>query len=181
MTTADPFGTTATAPAGASGDPFGGPAPASKFPAVAGLKGRLLLVKPTKLETGITSRFKEADGSAKTQDRLTATIVVLDGPATFTWVDREGDQQTLTADADGAPFSIPVEFTDMYLSQAKLIGEVKKYLNARPGEASMALGRLIKLPPRDGQSGAWSLESPTSGDADLARKYIASRAQSVFG
>lgn len=176
----DPFGTsTATSDV----DPFGAPAPSGKFPAIGGLRNRLLLIKPSKLEIGIPSNFKNPDGSPQLQDRLTATVTVLDGPNVFTWVNKEQEQITMATDANEQPFVLPVEFQDMYISAAALIGQCKKYLpaNIRPGEPSMALGRLTKLPPKGGQSGAWKLEDPTDADKQAARAYITSRAASVFG
>src|SRR5689334_3674669 len=71
----------ATLPAGE--DPFANsdPSPqAPRSPRFRELYGRLIILVPKRLEKGLVSgRFKNPDGSAVIQDRMTADLIVLDG------------------------------------------------------------------------------------------------------
>lgn len=155
-------------------DPFAVPteapkeplAPNGTFVAVAGLKGRLLLIKPKALEKDIPSKFKDPKtNEIKNQHRLTADVTVLDGSETFTWADVEGDIQTVSVD------SIPHTFEDMFISQARIIDATEDARDPSQPNVTMTLGRLGK----DGR--AWRLYAPETKDVAAARQYVLDTAQ----
>lgn len=111
------------------------------------LKGRLLLVYPTKFEKDRPSTVAKSGF----QDRITADVVVLDG-------ERFPDEEEI-------PYSIP----DMYFSQSRLVNQLKRQL--RTGKP--LLGRLSKLEAKQpGQYDAWTFAEPSDEDKVLARKWI---------
>lgn len=59
----------------AADDPFGDPGSSSTYPSLKQLKGRTLIVRPTKLEKGLPNPLQPG----QTRDRMTADVVVLDG------------------------------------------------------------------------------------------------------
>jgi hypothetical protein len=91
------------------------------FPKVEELDGKLLLIKPTAVET-VRNRF-DKDGSKPTVERATADVTVFED---------DGTEET---------------FTDMYLSQIVLLNACKAAL--KPGRKPMVLGRLVRVPTKD--------------------------------
>lgn len=116
--TTDPF---AAVSAGANGstataDPFGqkpSEIKTSDFPTMDDLNGRLLVIQPSKLETGLPNPLgKPGD----TRDRITADVTV---------IDTDSPEKSVT-------------HRDMYLSQGSLIGQTKNLIETR----GMLLGVL---------------------------------------
>jgi hypothetical protein len=145
-------------------DPFDDPGSTGggKYPSMAQLKGRLLLVEPTNLEKGIPSTL-EPD---KKVDRVTATVHVLDGDAITDVLDKDGDS-TFTFDE---PLVAPFVLEDMYLSQVVLVNQLRKAYKAEV----KVLGRLGQLPAqKKGNNKAWAFEIPTEQDKQTARDYLA--------
>lgn len=103
-------------------DLFGAPSTGA-FPKVDELEGKLLLIKPEKIET-VRNRF-DKDGSKPTVERATADVTVFED---------DGTHET---------------HTDMYLSQTVLLGACKSAL--KPGRKPMVLGRLVKVATKDTQ------------------------------
>jgi hypothetical protein len=170
---AQPSGNTATIDPTA--DPFGQPSTGGGFPKVHELFDALVLLTPIKIETVQKYRGKPGE----TQERLTADVVILDGP-------RAGE-----------------EYDSMYLSQSPIIKAAKTAL--RTGVPSV-LGRVHRYPTNedkkagkyttrediekalaawrpgmgDAPSFAWALSPFDEDDAQKARAYLAAKA-SPFG
>ena len=150
-----------------SDDLFGRPT-RSAFPKIEEMEGRLLLVKPSKVEYKVKGKFGE-------QTRVTADVVILDDP-------EEG----------------VVEHEDMYLSQKGLTGMLEKCLKpgskhpyvlgrlqmtatkdwAEAAEKGGGIGELLKAYFAKGGKGEkpqffWDLADFTDEDANLARRYLA--------
>lgn len=121
------------------------------------LLGRLVLVTPTKLETGLPDKYNPG----KTVDRITADVVVLDGAPL----------------EDGA--ELPAAFDGQYFSQKLIVSQLTKAAksNMRGADpARMVLGRVEKLPPKEkGHKPAYSLAEFTPEDAQKARDYLATK------
>lgn len=108
----DPF---ASASNSAAADPFGqqpSEVKTSDYPGLESLDKHLLVIQPTKLETGLPDQFNPG----KTKDRITADVTV---------IDRANPASSKT-------------YRDMYLSQAALIGQTKGFIDTR----GMLLGVL---------------------------------------
>lgn len=116
----DPF---ANASAGAgSNDPFSqkpSEIKSSDFPSLDDLDKELLVIQPTKHETGLPDPFNKD----KTRDRITADVTVI----------------------DHANPAASKTHKDMYLSQGALVGQVKGFVQTR----GMLLGRLRRFPAKN--------------------------------
>jgi len=160
----------------ATDDPFGRPT-RSAFPKIEELEGRLVLIKPSKVEYKVKGKYGE-------QTRVTADVVVLDDPD-------EG----------------VVEHDDMYLSQKGLTGMLESCLKpgrkpfvlgrvqmtptkeyaeaaekAGDGDGSKGIGIMLKEYFQKGGKGEkpqffWDLADFTDEDANRARNYLASNDQ----
>jgi hypothetical protein len=93
----------------------------SAFPKVEELEGKLLLIKPSKIET-VRNQF-DKDGSKPTTERATADVTVFED---------DGTHET---------------HNDMYLSQAVLLKACQSAL--RPDRKPMVVGRLVKVATKD--------------------------------
>lgn len=148
--TDDPFGTPEE-------DPFASAPQVSAYPKMDDLRGRLLLVKAHKLEEGLLSSFSKP-GKPMYQDRITADVYVVDG---------------------GAPegFEGETEFLDMYLSQDRLVKQLKRSV---PG-GRMILGRLDTFKPgtKAEAGNPWGLQEPTDEDKAKARVFWKARSEPV--
>lgn len=103
-------------------DLFGRPS-SGTFPKVEELDGKLLLIKPEKIET-VPNRFYKEGGSAPREvDRATADVTVFED---------DGTEQT---------------YNSMYLSQTVLLNACRNAL--KPGSKPMVLGRLAKAATKD--------------------------------
>jgi hypothetical protein len=161
----DPFASATTGTA--STDPFGqkpSEVKTSSYPSLEELDKAILVIQPTKLETGLPDKFNPG----KTKDRITADVTVIN----------EADPKA------------SVTHKDMYLSQGALIGQVKGFIEGR----GMLLGRLRRFPssitpkhvttpdetdaylakdPRG--SFAWKLADFTEKEKDAALEWYRSR------
>jgi hypothetical protein len=114
----DPFASASASAAGtatATADPFGqkpSEIKTSSYPSMDDLDRKLLVVQPTKLETGLPDNFNPG----KTKDRITADVTVIN-------VDNPRASET---------------YRDMYISQGAFIGQVKSLIDTR----GMLLGTL---------------------------------------
>jgi hypothetical protein len=147
-------------------DPFDDPGSTGggKYPSMAQLKGRLLLIEPTALAKNVPGMEP-----GKFVDRITATVGVIDGKEPITDVlDKDGDS-TFTFDE---PLVAPFELEDLYISQVVLVNQLRKAYKAE----TKVLGRLVQLPAREkGRNKAWGLEAPTDEDKTAAREYLANK------
>lgn len=138
--------------------------------------GRLLLVLPTRVDTvprqpQFITAEQRAAGNVN-QERLTATVVVLD--------DGQGGQQPIAW--GGAPHKMPpTPHTNsdplpyvrkaMWINQSKLIAQLLDYLPAnRGGEQGMAVGRAVKTGPA--HNDPWYLTQATEQEMAVAKYYL---------
>lgn len=159
----------AYAQAPATGDQFGAP------PATGGARptikkigpGRLVLLFPIKIEKGVVStRFKNPDGTPTVSDRMTADVVVLDGPP----VTYGGDDAKMIPDTLSAPTGPDSDkHMGVYINGKILISQCERTLD--PNGQRSILGRLIQVPTA-GTPG-WKLDDPTEADKALAREWFA--------
>lgn len=162
----DPFAS-ASDTGSASTDPFGtkpSEVKTSEYPRMEELDRALLVIEPTKLETGLPNKFDPA----KPKERITANVTVID-------IENPKNSKT---------------YTDMYISQNALIGKVKGKITER----GMLLGRLRRFPssltpkhvttpdevdaflkqdPRG--SFAWNLDDFTATEKAVALEWYQSR------
>jgi len=135
--------------------------------------GRLVLVRPVKLELKVPSSF---EGNAPA-DRLSVDVVVLDGPPITNVIDKDGDDvytfpeplvpnQSATLDA-------------MYTSHTVLVGQLRDLLvNGNNAPGKWQYGRLMKLNPKPGSKNKpWALGRAVDAklakaDADLAKAWV---------
>lgn len=134
-------------------DPFiDAPLPTSAFPKVRDFEGHLVLFTPTKLERGIPSNFRDKQGNAQLQDRITTDVVVLDGP-----LDDFED----------------TEYDALWISNDKIVNQLSKAVKT----GSMVLARVTLPDPKKaaGVGNAWQLSPPNDDDRKVARQYLASK------
>lgn len=131
-------------------DGFGQAPDVSNYPKLDALRGALVLITPTRLETGLLSSFSKP-GQPQYQDRITANVVVLD--------------KLPLAGFDSN------EFTAMYFSQTRLVAQ----LQANVGTGRAILGRLDTYRPGEkAQAGnPWGIQPYSDADAAMARAYLA--------
>jgi hypothetical protein len=149
-----------------------------KGPKLNDMYGRLVLVFPQAIATvprrpeHITQEQRAA-GNVN-QERLTATVVVLDSG--------KGTPPGGVIQWGGAPYALPATphtNTDplpyvrrgMWLNQSRLLSQLIPFLPSAPGQPSgMVAGRLVKTGPES--NAPWYLESATEDELNLARTYL---------
>lgn len=138
-------------------------------PRLLDLYGRLLLVLPEHCARGVASRFTDRNGQPQTQDKLTATVIVLDGgPLAFGGEPEKGPagKGAHTQNAD-----VPYVVKGMWINQSKLIEQLEEALAMRlRGEPGLSLGRLWKV--GNAQNDPWVLAAPTPEDAATYDRYV---------
>lgn len=165
----------ATGATTAANNPFMQPVSGGNFPKIDDLFTRLVLMTPVKLET-VPKAEKFGGG---TQERFTAEVVVLDG-GEFEFGE------------------LPYEVPSMYFSQANIVSALK----AAHRKATPILGRIQRQPIKDDRpkytvpgtdkydlqkfeadlvkdrnlNFAWGIGEFTDADAELAMKYLESKA-----
>lgn len=155
------------------------PASYAKGPELADMYSRLVLIFPLSLEIGVPRNPKfisEADRlkGNTTQDRLTATLVILDsGPGTppggmISW---GGNPHALGGSPHTNHDPLPYVVKGKWISQSKLVAQCKPFLPQAPGApAGMVAGRLAKEGPE--ANAPWYLVAATDAELDLARTYL---------
>lgn len=134
-------------------DPFEDAKPASLFPSMEQLAGRLVMVKPLDITKDIPStKYKDSKGRPVLSDRIDADVTVVDGPV-------EGFDTT--------------EFKSMWISGSYQVTQLTGPLT----RGTQLLGRVnLKDPSRaKGQGNPWGFNSPTDADKQIARDYLAGR------
>jgi hypothetical protein len=128
----------------------------ANMPKVADLQGRLLIIMPERLESGVTGKFG-------IQDRMTCTVVVLDG-GPLSWGGMQPGQQRMTE-------QVPYVVKGLWISQAKLREQLAEPLAMRlRGEPGLALGRLWKT--GTGGNDPYVLAQPSPQDAAMYDQYV---------
>lgn len=152
------------------------PASGGKGADLPAMYGRLVLVLPTHVETvPRNQQFITAEDRANgnvTQERLTATVVVLDdgqgGQSPIAW---GGKPHALppTPHTDSDP--LPYVRKAMWINQSKLISQLRAYLPvSRGGEQGMAVGRVVKTGPA--HNDPWYLTTATDQELSVAKYYL---------
>lgn len=135
-------------------------------PKVGDLQGRLLLILPESIAHGVASRFMDRQtGQPQLQDRLTATVIVLDG-GPLQWTPSKNGQP-------GQPRAeqVPYVIKGMWINQSKLIEQLQEALGIRQqGGPGLALGRLWKA--GTGQSDPYLLAPPSPQDGAVYDQYV---------
>lgn len=120
----DPFASASASAAGtatAATDPFGqkpSEIKTSSYPTMDDLDRKLLVIQPSKLETGLPDNFNPG----KTKDRITADVTVIN-------VENPKASET---------------YRDMYISQGAFIGQIKGLIATK----GMLLGTLRRFPSK---------------------------------
>lgn len=110
-----------------------------KFPKFEELEGKLVLIKPEKVE--IVPKSNKIGGKpGETTERLTADVVVFEDDGSYE------------------------EYEEMFLSQAGIVGSAKKCL--KPGGKPFMLGRAGKVPSKIGKDQGY--DTPEKIEAGLA-------------
>jgi hypothetical protein len=122
-----------------------------------GRENRLVLVSPIKIERDLPNTLGKPGDK---QDRLTADVVILDGPLfAFGGAPEKNKPHTHTTPA------IPYEILSMFISSAPLISQCERRL----GE--MVLGRLAIRDLPNGNT-AYRLLDPSPADEAIAQQYL---------
>lgn len=149
-------------------DPFAAPTPrVSAFPSVASFRGRLVLIRPTKLEHDVPKQPNSPNGPKG--DRVTANVSVVDG---------SGPVELFPNGNPSGKFLDGTEFRGVWFGQDQLATGLQ---DLRGGLHPMVLGRIDTLSPgtRPGQGNPWVFTEPTEEDKQVARNFLA--AQMVGG
>jgi hypothetical protein len=162
------------APAAPAGDPFGGadpfsdPAPQeARGPRIRDVYGRLLLIIPHKLEEGIPNQIEKG----KTQDRMTADVIILDGgPIAY-----GGKPEKVGGAPHDRTAQVPHKNSRMFISNAGLISQCRQALAKKltTGTPGMVLGRLAVGEAKGDQNPPYLLTPATDADKAIARQYLA--------
>jgi hypothetical protein len=148
-------------------DPFSAPAKiSSEFASADSFRGRLVLIKPTKLEFDVPN----STDPTKSADRLTADVLTVDG---------EGPVQIFSYKIPTGKFLEGPEHKGVWFSQERVVKAVVPNRVVTPG--AMVLARLDVYKPGKpaGPGNPWGLVDPTEADKDLARAFLAGHAQNV--
>lgn len=158
----------------------GAPPPSGgKGAQLADMYGRLCVVFPLQIDTvprrpeHITEQDR-ASGNT-TQQRLTATVVVLDmGPGTpaggtIAW---GGAPHKLPPTPHTNNDPLPYVRKGMWINQSKIVTQAGPFLPAVPAQApGMMVGRPVKVGPE--ANAAWYLTTPSDAEITLAQQYVA--------
>lgn len=149
-----------------------------KGPKLPDMYGRLVLIFPLAMarvprNPQYITPEQRAAGNVE-QDRLTATVVILDSG--------KGSQPGGTISWGGAPYALPpTPHTNhdplpyvrkgMWINQSRLISQLVPFLPAGQGQpGGMVAGRLVKTGPE--HNAPWYLEGADEQELALARTYL---------
>lgn len=156
---------------------------------VADMYGRLVIIFPHVVQNvakraDFVTDEQRARGEV-TQDRMTATVVVLDGgdvsnmaPIAF-----GGNPHVLGGRPHDQSAPLPYVRKGMWINQSKVIAQVSDYMPGRAmagpnGSPGAAVGRLAKEGPE--QNAAWYLTTPSEAELHLANAYLGLVAQGQY-
>jgi hypothetical protein len=162
----DPNALSAAAPPPPSGDAKG-----AKLP---DMYGRLVVIFPLSFEQrpknpGFITPQDRANGNLM-QDQITATVVVIDdGRGGYSPISWGGDPMRNIPPTDTV--ALPYVRRAMWISQSKLIAQLRPYLPQTPGAApGMAVGRVLKA--GNEANSPWYLSTATDDEVAHARLYL---------
>ncbi len=125
--------------------------------------GRLIALRPTKIETVANTYKNAAPGS--TVDKMTADLWVLDGDP-FAFGGSEDATPPRAHDKLGHPVA---KFAGTWISQSAIVNSCRDTLaEVQRGVPAMIVGRLARAE----KSGAWILTTPTEADLAIAGNAI---------
>lgn len=128
----------------------------SNLPKIADLQGRLLIIMPERIDL-------QQPGKFGTQDRMTCSVVVLDG-GPLSWGGMQPGSQRMTE-------QVPYVIKGLWISQSKLREQLAEPLAMRlRGEPGLALGRLWKT--GTGNNDPYVLAQPNAQDSALYDQYV---------
>lgn len=132
-------------------------------PRVADLKARLLLIMPERCDRGIASKFTNDDGTPRTQDKMIATVVVLDG-GPIAWGQSPQNPQ-------GTQAQVPHVIKNLWIQQTGLIAQLEQALALRlQGGPGLALGRLWQA--GTAKNDPYVLADPQPQDVAIYDHYV---------
>lgn len=145
-------------------DPFQTATPrASAFASADSLRGRLVLIRPTKIERDIPKQSHVPNGPKG--DRVTANVTVVDGLGPVqVFAKRQPTDRWL----DGP------EHRGVWFNQDQLAAGLQ---DVRGNLLELVLARIDTLQPGTpaGQGNPWVFQDPSEEDKDVARKFLASQ------
>ena len=152
--TVDPFSTRTEVP--------------SEFASVASFRGRLILIEPTGFEYDVPS----LEDPSKKSDRITATVTVIDGSETSRPV------EIMPRGNPSGQFLPGNKFEGVWISQDRLVKQIRTEPNARGTMQKMVLGKLETYKPgkHAAKGNPWGLDYVvTEADKDVARSFLQRR------
>lgn len=146
-------------------DPFADPTPRpSNFASADSIRGRLVIIEPTKVERDIPKQATQPNGPKG--DRVTATVTVVDGLGPIqTFANKVPTGKYLDGDVHRG-----VWFNQDQLSAGLQTLDGKSLL-------PMVLTRIDTLKPgtMQGQGNPWVMNPASDEDKQIARNYLANR------
>jgi hypothetical protein len=145
-------------------DPFAAPTPrVSAFPSVASFRGRLVLIRPTKLEHDIPKQASVPNGPKG--DRVTANVSVVDGL---------GPVELFPNGNPSGKFVDGPDYRGIWFGQDQLASGLQ---DVRGGLLELVLARIDTLQPgtRPGQGNPWVFTEPSEADKQTARNFLANQ------
>lgn len=148
---------------------------------LADMYGRLVVVFPLSLQRVPKNAKFVTDADRQSgnleQDRMTATVVVLDGGAVgnmqpLAW---GGNPHALGGSPHTESSPLPYVRKGMWLNQSQVIGQLSPYLPGRErggpnGAPGAVVGRIVKTGPQ--QNDPWFITTPTEEELHLANQYL---------
>lgn len=143
-------------------DPFQTPTPrVSEFASADSFRGRLVLIRPTKIERGVPKQ----PGSPVVGDRVTANVTVVDG---------QGPVQVFSRRQPTGKFLDGPDHRGVWFNQDQLAAGLQ---DVKGNLLELVLARIDTLQPGTpaGQGNPWVFQDPSEEDKDVARKFLASQ------
>lgn len=133
------------------------------MPSVSDLQGRLLIIMPERIERQVPSKFTNNDGTVKLQDKLTATVVVLDG-GPLQWGGTQPNSPRQSA-------NVPYVIKGLWIVQKGLVVQLEEALAMRlAGGPGLGLGRLWKT--GNAQNDPYVLAEPQQHEVEMYNQYV---------
>lgn len=145
-----------------STDPFQTPTPrSSEFASADSFRGRLVLIRPTKIERNVPKQ----PGSPVMCDKVTANVSVVDG---------QGPVQVFSRRQPTGKFLDGPEHRGVWFNQDQLASGLQ---DVRGNLLELVLARIDTLKPGTpaGQGNPWVFQDPSEEDKQMARAFLANQ------